>query len=297
MHNLRCVTMIGILNLNKGPGLTSRQVVNSVQRLVRREKVGHAGTLDPLATGVLVICLGKATRLIELIQRQAKRYRGEFLLGNFSETDDTDGDVQAYAECSRPSEDCLRRLATQFIGRIEQIPPAYSAVKIAGRRAYALARQGAPVDLAPRPVVVHDLQILEYEYPRLTLDIHCGSGVYVRALGRDLAKAAGSRAVMSSLVRTAVGQFTLDDAVTSDQLRADTLSDWLQPAAAAIGHMPSVTLHHAEVDALRFATMLPNRWNRPEDELAALDPQGRLVAILKRKGDQYRPWRNFVGQG
>ncbi len=289
--------MIGILNLNKGPGVTSRHVVNHVQRLAPREKVGHAGTLDPLATGVLVVCLGKATRLIELIQRQAKRYRGEFLLGRSSDTDDTDGEVQDFADCSRPTEGRLRELAASFVGRIEQIPPAYSAVKIDGRRAYSLARQGAKVDLAPRPVHVHDIQIVAYKYPRLTLDIHCGSGVYVRALGRDLAKAAGSRAVMSSLVRNAVGRFTLQDAVTSEQLNSDNLAQWLQPAAAATWQLPQVTLDHAEVDALRFATMLPDRWNRTEDELAALDEQGRLIAILKRKGDHYRPWRNFVGQG
>jgi tRNA pseudouridine55 synthase len=270
-------------------------VVNAVQRLVKPEKVGHAGTLDPLATGVLVVCVGKATRLIELVQRQAKHYRGEFLLGRSSETDDIDGDVRPFAACSHPTLQQLSELLPSFIGHIEQTPPAYSAVKIGGRRAYDLARKGAQLSLAPRTVLVHDMQILSYEYPRLALNIHCGSGVYVRALGRDLALAGGSRAVMSSLVRTAVGPFRIEDAATVSQLQSDGVARWLLPAATATQDLQQVQLQSHEVEALRFATMLPDRWQLDQEELAAIDPNGQLVAVLKRKGDQYRPWRNFVG--
>ncbi|HEX5470857.1 MAG TPA: tRNA pseudouridine(55) synthase TruB, partial [Lacipirellulaceae bacterium] len=174
----------GVLNVKKPGGATSRDAVDHVQRLVRPAKAGHAGTLDPLATGVLVICVGQATRLIRYVQRMPKTYRAQFLLGRRSETDDIEGQVELMDDCSRPAREAVDHVIAQFIGEIEQKPPAHSAIKLAGRRAYQLARKGAEFELTPRPVVVHRIIVRRYEYPELELDIECGSGTYVRALGR-----------------------------------------------------------------------------------------------------------------
>ena len=289
--------MFGILHVNKPVGRTSRDVVNIVQRQARPAKVGHAGTLDPLADGVLVICVGKATRLIELVQRGRKAYRAEFRLGCFSPSDDSETEIQPFPDCTRPTSQDLEAALPQFLGVIQQTPPTYSAIKVEGRRAYALARQGAEVRLAPRPVEIHALMMEEYAYPKLVLNIACGSGVYVRSLGRDIAAAVGSRAVMTGLTRTRVGRFALNDAATTSDLERDGIGAWIQPALHGVAELPRVTLDDGEVDALRRAVMLPNRWGVEGAEIAAIDPSGELVAILKPKQSLLRPWRNFVGEG
>ena len=199
--------MFGFLNLNKPAGVTSRDVVNQVQRLVRPEKVGHAGTLDPLATGVLVVCVGRATRLTEYVQRMPKHYSATFLFGRQSDTEDIDGQVIELADPPQPKRDQIEATLPKFLGEIQQVPPAYSALKVEGRRAYDLARRGEDVQLAARPVVIYELRIVAYEYPELRLDIVCGSGTYVRSLGRNIARTVGTQAVMSALVRTAIGNF------------------------------------------------------------------------------------------
>ena len=189
----------GLLNLNKPAGMTSRDVVNIVQRLSRPAKAGHAGTLDPLADGVLVVCVGSATRLIEYVQRMPKRYVGTFLLGRQSPTEDIEGEVTELPDAPVPTREQIEAAARRFVGRIEQRPPAFSALKIRGRPAYKLARQGKPVELAPRPVEIYRIEVKKYRYPELVLEIDCGGGTYVRSLGRDLAESLGTAAVMSAL--------------------------------------------------------------------------------------------------
>src|SRR5262249_43555691 len=154
-----------------------------------------------------VICVGQATRLIQYVQRLPKRYRATFLLGRHSETDDTEGEITLIEGAPQPARAEIEAALSKFIGDIEQRPPAHSAVKIAGRRAYKLARQGRAVEIAPRTVTIHSLNILRYDYPELELVVECGSGTYIRSLGRDLASALGTAAVMSALERTAVGGF------------------------------------------------------------------------------------------
>ena len=186
------MSYFGLFNVNKPTGLMSRRVVDHVQRLVRPAKAGHAGTLDPLASGVLVVGVGPATRLIDYVQRAAKRYTATFLLGRESDTEDVEGIVKDWNDPPTPTLDEIQQAAKQFVGEIQQRPPAFSALKVKRQdgksvRAYELARSGEAVDLKPRPVTIHDIQIQDYEYPELTLDVRCGSGVYVRSLGRDLA--------------------------------------------------------------------------------------------------------------
>jgi tRNA pseudouridine55 synthase len=228
----------GILNLNKPAGMTSRRAVNVIQRIVKPAKVGHAGTLDPLATGVLVVCIGRATRLIEQVQSRSKRYRATFLLGRRSNTDDVTGEVTLVDETPDIAAADISALLPQFSGRIEQVPPDFSAVHIAGKRAYKLARRGKAVELAPRPVEVYDICLVEFNSPTVVIDIHCGSGTYVRSIGRDLGELLGCGAVMSKLVRTAVGPFVIDDAVDPDDVTSDTLSSSLLSPTTAIAHVP-----------------------------------------------------------
>jgi tRNA pseudouridine55 synthase len=292
----------GIVNVNKPPGWTSRDVVNRIDRLCRPAKAGHAGTLDPLATGVLVICVGQATRLIEYVQRMRKRYRATFLLGRSSETDDTEGDVTVVADAAMASRMEIDSVLQRFIGLISQRPPAHSAIKVQGRRAYQLARQGAAVELAPRVVEIHSLQVLRYDYPTLDLDIECGSGTYVRALGRDLAAELGTAAVMSALERTAVGAFRVEDAVALDELSAETVAKHLQPPTAAVTELLKVVLDAAQLHEIRHGrpiaiptSDLGGSPGATSPEWAAVSAAGELAAILreKRPGELW-PHRNFA---
>jgi len=283
----------GVLNLNKPPGVTSRRVVDRVQRLARPAKAGHAGTLDPLASGVLVVCVGAATRLIEYVQRMPKRYTASFLLGRESPTDDVEGEVAELPDPPVPGEEQLRSAAERFVGRIEQRPPAYSAVKVRGRRAYDLARRGEQVQLEARPVTVHRIDVVDYTYPRLTLDVLCGSGTYIRSLGRDLAESLGTKAVMSALERTAIGEFHIDKAVDPEQLAPESWLEHLLPPLAAVGTLAQVGLSDEQVKAVRHGRpiTLPAEL-RGEAELAAVDGGGQLVAILTRRGRaEFRPSR------
>jgi tRNA pseudouridine55 synthase len=238
--------MFGLLNINKPSGITSRRVVDYVQRLTRPDKAGHAGTLDPLATGVLVVCVGPATRLVEYIQRMPKSYRGRFFLGQQSPTDDIEGEVTQICNPPVPSQRAMEQEVARWIGTIKQRPPIFSALKVKGRRSYDLARTGRAVRLSLREVTIHAMRVVEYVYPELVLDICCSSGTYVRAVGRDLAESLGTRAVMSSLTRTAIGGFHLEDACGLDSLSSASLGGRLLPALRAVEGMPMISLTPAE---------------------------------------------------
>jgi tRNA pseudouridine55 synthase len=289
------MTMQGILNLDKPTGMTSRDAVNIVQRLAKPAKVGHAGTLDPLATGVLVVCVGAATRLIEYVQRMPKTYVGTFLLGRESDTEDIEGRVTEFVDPPRPAFEELVSAAAKFTGEILQRPPAYSALKVAGRRAYDLARQGKPVDLKPRPIRVHRLEIKSYQYPEVVLEIECGSGTYVRSLGRDLAASLGTAAVMSALKRTAIGGFFLSDAVKPNMLTQEDLLNRLSPLLYAVDYLPKVNLLPQEMERLGHGLRIDKSPTLPEaEEYAGVSPTGKLCSILVPRGNgQLAPVLNF----
>src|SRR5258708_30939522 len=173
----------GLLVLDKPGGMTSRDAVNVVQRgFPRKTKIGHTGTLGPLATGVLVVCLGHATRLAEYVQAMPKTYRSTFALGATSDTDDADGTLTTVHRAQIPTEETIRRALASFFGEIDQVPPVFSAAKIEGMRAYELAREGADVDLKPRRVTVYGIDVLRYAWPRLDVEVRCGKGTYIRSL-------------------------------------------------------------------------------------------------------------------
>jgi len=289
------VAPCGLLNLNKPPGMTSRRAVDIVQRLGPRIKAGHAGTLDPLASGVLVVCVGAATRLIDYLQRMSKCYEAAFLLGRQSPTEDVDGPVTELPSPPVPSLDAVIAAAGRLTGAIEQRPPAFSALKVQGRRAYDLARKGQRPDLAPRTVMVYRLDVVAYAYPELQVRVECGSGTYVRALGRDLAASLETAAVMSRLVRTAVGSFRLEEAVSPEALSAETWIGHLLPPVRAVESLPRVELTPIELQHIRAGRTIPRRADGPEgSEIAAVDAAGRLAAILVPRGPgAWGPVRNF----
>ncbi len=286
-------TVFGLLNINKPAGWTSRDVVNRVQRFVRPARAGHAGTLDPLATGVLVVCVGRATRLIEYVQAGRKRYRGTFLLGRESDTEDISGEVRELTAPPIPSRAAIEAALLPFIGMIQQRPPAYSALKVQGQRAYDLARAGKTVDLAPRTIEVFALSLVGYAYPELVLDIECSGGTYVRSLGRDIALSLGTGAVMSSLVRTAVGPFPLSEACELDALSPANIPSLLLPPALAVEQLPRIVV--SENDTLRIVQgkQLVLAEDIAGDEIAAFDDAGHLIAILRRQAGAWHPEKVF----
>ena len=226
----------GLLNLNKPSGMTSRQAVDRAGRLLGTRRVGHAGTLDPLASGVLVVAAGAATRLIQYVQQMPKSYLGTFLLGRHSPTEDMEGEVTELQNPPLPTLEQVSAAAQTLVGRIEQRPPVYSALKIEGRRAYDLARKGRPVELQPREVMIYRLEIVAYQYPQLVLRVECGSGTYIRSLGRDLAESLGTAAVMSALLRTAVGDFRIEEAADPRQLTPEGCQARLEPLVGRLRH-------------------------------------------------------------
>ncbi|MDZ7620462.1 MAG: tRNA pseudouridine(55) synthase TruB [Patescibacteria group bacterium] len=278
--------LCGLLNLNKPAGVTSRDVVDVALRSVRPAKAGHAGTLDPLATGVLVVCVGSATRLIRYVQQMRKHYTGTFLLGRSSPTEDIEGDVTELCNPTIPSRQQLEAAAASLTGEILQRPPAFSAKKVLGQRAYALARLGKAVRLKPHRVTVYRLAVAEYDYPRLVLDVECSSGTYVRSLGRDMAERLGSAAIMSALVRTAIGPFRLTEAILPGELTGENVRDRLLPPLVAVAGVPQVFLEEETLCDIRLGKAIPRPPGLPcAEEYAGLDPTGRLATILVPRGD------------
>jgi tRNA pseudouridine55 synthase len=228
--------MNGLLVIDKPGGMTSRDVVNRVQRwFPRKTKIGHTGTLDPLATGVLVICVGAATRLADFVQAMGKTYRSRFRLGATSTTDDADGAVTATPGAVPPTREQSDAAIPAFLGRVEQVPPAFSALKVSGARAHELAREGKHVPLAARTVRIDAIRTLGYEWPFLDVEIDCGKGTYIRSIARDLGAKLGCGGMVETLRRTRVGPFTAEQGIGLDVSPEEARAKLLPLAAAAVG--------------------------------------------------------------
>ncbi len=275
----------GILNVNKPQGVTSRAVVDRVARLIGQAKAGHAGTLDPLATGVLVVCVGPATRLVDWIQRLPKTYRTVILLGARSDTLDADGRIEYLAAPTVPPPEAIQAAILPLLGETEQMPPDYSALKVKGRRAYDLARAGQSVELAPRCVRIDRIAVVDYQWPRLELEVDCGAGTYIRSIARDVGEALGCGGLVETLIRTRIGSFTLEHAVNLDELSAESLADRLQPPLDALADLPRLRLDPDQVAAVTNGRRLNPRDfpdpDIPAGEVALLDPEGRLLALAE----------------
>ena len=208
----------GILNVDKPAGMTSHDVVDAVRRMVGQRKVGHAGTLDPLATGVLLVCLGQATRVAEYLMAGRKRYRAVIVLGAETDTYDADGRIVRSGGRTDFSRAEIEAALAPFVGRIEQVPPVYSALKRGGQPLYKLARRGEAVQPAPRPVEIDEIALLAWEPPELTVEVACSPGTYIRSLAHDLGQRLGSGAYLGALVRLRSGRFRLEEAVSLERL-------------------------------------------------------------------------------
>jgi tRNA pseudouridine55 synthase len=270
-------TFDGLLVLDKRSGITSRAAVDHAQRwFPRGTRIGHTGTLDPLATGVLVLCLGTATKLAEYVQRMRKTYTSTFRLGASSDTDDADGAVRVNDGILTPTRETVEAALAGFLGDIAQTPPAYSAAHVAGQRAYALARQGAAVHLEARTVTVHGIEVTRYEFPALDVTVHCGKGTYIRSLARDLGERLGTGGMVQTLRRTRIGPFAVADALSLDA-GPEEARERLRPLVEALAEFPSVVLGDAEASRFRDGQRL--RKGGPEGEVAVVDAAGHLVAV------------------
>ncbi|MCA9041984.1 MAG: tRNA pseudouridine(55) synthase TruB [Planctomycetaceae bacterium] len=293
-------SICGVLNVHKPEGLTSRQAVTEVEWHLRRlareagqklrrgtVKVGHAGTLDPLATGVLVVCLGKATRLVPYIQDQPKTYKAEFTLGMRSDSDDTCGTIEEIPNAPRPSREEIVQALSHFEGTIEQVPPQFSAVHVEGVRAYALARRGQEVELESRPVNIYQIELLDYAWPELSVQVVCGSGTYIRSLARDLGEQLGCGALMHGLERTAIGSFLLEEAVEIPRIKETNWLESVQPARVAVTNLPRYTCTLEEQDWLIngrvIQTSLPCPETTAEQEIAVYNVANELVCLAREK--------------
>jgi len=273
----------GVLVVDKPIGLTSHDVVQIIRRGTGIRRAGHTGTLDPRASGVLVVLIGPAVRLSEYVSASDKRYQATIRLGSSTDTYDADGRFVGPTIPVDITEEEFNEVLQTFVGEMEQVPPPYSAVKVAGRKAYERAREGEEVDLAPRIVNVYSLEVLEWEPPEVVIDVHCSSGTYVRSLANDLGKALGTGAHLVGLRRTRSGRFTLRDAVPLRRLQeAFDAGNWyryLIPAAEALADWPSIELDADQVELVRHGHRLPvvdgrKGWAR------AISQQGDLVALL-----------------
>lgn len=270
----------GFLNIDKPAGWTSRDVVNVVVKLCPKgTKVGHAGTLDPLATGVLVVAVGRTTRLIEYAQDGTKSYRGEFLLGRVSDTEDIEGKVTELEDAPQISQTAMEAVLPSFSGVLMQRPPAYSAIQVDGQRSYDRARRGEVVDLPARPVRIDSVELLSFDYPRFELQVVCGKGTYIRSLGRDIAEKLSSGAVMSQLRRLRVGAFAIEDAVDLETLRTEGVAGFLRPAMDAIpAEMPRVALERELLWRLLNGQVMPLPFETDE---VAVTWEERLISIAR----------------
>src|SRR5512143_1691779 len=245
----------GVLVVDKPVGLTSHDVVQIVRKGTNIRRAGHTGTLDPRASGVLVILIGPAVRLSEYVSASDKRYQAVIRLGATTDTYDADGRILSTSPVDKITESQFEEALSTFEGEIEQVPPPYSAVKIKGRKAYEMAREGEEIDLAPRRIKVYNLELLEWAPPEAVIDVYCSSGTYVRSLAHDLGEKLGCGAHLVGLRRTKSGRFTLRDAVPLRKLReafeTGTWYQYLIPAAEALSDWPSVELSEEQVEDIR----------------------------------------------
>lgn len=285
------VAMNGFLNICKPRGITSRAVCDRVLEWFPRAKVGHVGTLDPLAEGVLVVGLNQATRLEPWLHEQPKTYTARFCLGATSTTDDEGGVVSPSGAGPRPSHEAVSAALQQFEGAFDQVPPAFSAARLGGTRAYELARKGREVVLAPRPVRIDRLTCRHYDYPWLDVVVTCGKGTYIRSLARDVGQLLGCGAYVVTLVRTAVGPFVLDQAMPWD-LDAYQARNRLEPLRRAVEHLPQLVVGPDVLWRLRHGQKLP--WPEAVQQpgpMAVLDEQGQLhlLALARTKDRRIVP--------
>jgi tRNA pseudouridine55 synthase len=287
----------GVLPVDKPVGPTSHDVVGAVRRALRIKQVGHTGTLDPFASGLLLVCIGPATRLAEYITPLPKTYLATMRLGESTDTDDHTGTVVSSSDSWRDvSPEAIEAALMAQVGEIDQVPPAYSAKKVAGERMYDVARRGGEVDLPPVRVTIHSLQVVSIDLPDVVFEVECGSGTYIRAIARDVGRALGAGGHLRELRRTHIGAHDVARAVPVDQLGDEALvASALLAPADAVSH-----LSHGRVDERGVADLGFGRAVAVDAEIAdgetvaVLGPDGALLAIGEAAGGRVRPRKVFV---
>ena len=285
----------GILLLDKPSGPTSHDLVQIVRRGTGEKKVGHAGTLDPLATGLLVVCLGAATRLSDYVRDKPKRYRARVRLGQTTNTYDADGDITT-TSAAVPDRQAVEAALAHFRGVIQQRPPIYSALKRGGKKAYELARAGELIELEPRPAEIFSLELSDWEAPDFALDVTCAAGTYIRSLAHDLGQMLGCGAHLIGLRRLASGNFTVNQAVTVDELQQSFVSGhwlrYLRRADEALPDWPAVHLAADAVKQILHGQPIPLE-EYSEDWARAYNLAGDLIAVL-RADKQNNKWHPHI---
>jgi tRNA pseudouridine55 synthase len=288
------VSFSGLIVIDKPVGPTSHDVVSRVRRLAGLRRVGHAGTLDPLASGVLLVCVGRTTRLVEYLVGLDKVYETTIRLGQTTTTYDAEGEVTAERPVSLSEAEIVAAL-DGFRGIIRQRVPPYSAVKQGGQPLYKRARRGEALELPQREVTIHALELLAYEPPLLSLRVACSSGTYIRSLAHDLGEALGCGGHVTALRRTAVGRFTLAEAEALDALTPESFAARLLLPEAAVAHLPRLEVGESDAMRLSLGQRLPAPTDVPAGDVAALGPGGRFLGVVEVDGDVIRP-RKMMNQ-
>lgn len=292
------MNVFGFFIVDKPVGPTSHNIVTLVRRGTGVRKVGHAGTLDPRASGVLILCLGPATRLSEYLSTSSKRYEAVVRFGTATQTYDAEGPVLRQTEAV-PTLEEIQAVLPEFRGEIEQVPPPFSAIKVRGKKAYELARAGQDVQLEPRTVTIHLLRILEYQPPDLLLDVECTAGTYIRSLAHDLGARVSTGAYLASLRRTRAGPFSLEDAVPLPKLEVGFLTNkwtrYLISAVEALPDFPMVKVEGDNLEFIRFGRRIPAEPGS-SGMARAIGPDGELIAVLEivEEGKKWHPRKVFL---
>ncbi|HEY93478.1 MAG TPA: tRNA pseudouridine(55) synthase TruB [Dehalococcoidia bacterium] len=305
--------MNGILNINKPEGPTSFNIVSRIKKLTGEKRVGHAGTLDPAASGVLPICLGHGTRVIEYLMNSTKDYRAEIEFGKTTDTYDATGSIISLKDSSSVDRNQIETALNDFRGEIQQVPPVYSALKRKGTPYYELARAGINVEIASRPVVVHNIIVRDWKPPVVAIDVTCGKGTYIRSIAHNLGQILGCGAHMKSLVRRKYGPFSIDDSVLLDELEQSyPESDWqryIHPIDSVLLHLKAIVVNDDTRQDIQHGRTIENITNSTqilENQSQQVIPQethcraygldGRFLGILRYVSEtgRWQPEKVFI---
>lgn len=277
--------MLGVLLVDKPIGITSHDVVNDIRRRFGTKRVGHAGTLDPLATGLLVVAVGPATRFLQYLPLEPKVYDAEIAFGHSTPTYDAEGELSAARAVPKPLADAIEGQLVHFRGLIQQLPPMFSAIKVGGKPLYKFAREGKEQVREPRTVHIDKFQVLSTEGDRATVRISCSGGTYVRSLANDLGEALNCGGYLTKLVRTHVGRFSREDATPLDQVRPDLLI----PLREALPPMPLIQLDEVETASIREGRPIVRVEPPTVNLVALLDPKGDVFSVARVVGNLLQP--------
>jgi tRNA pseudouridine55 synthase len=302
--------MDGLILVDKPMGCTSHDIVHSLRRILNIKKIGHFGTLDPLAEGLLLIGVGKATRLFPYLSKTLKIYEGSIRLGLTTDTYDREGTITSQYEGPLPKKENVEQAMSGFIGDLQQVPPPYSAKKYKGQPLYVFARKNQPVPLKASPVKVFSFQITDYSQSLFRFSASCSSGTYIRSLAHDLGAILGCGACLDSLKRTGIGDYRLEDAATLEKIELLTekglLGEFLQPMESLLTEYPSVVLNDRETGLVKHGNSIPLHaidvapppFKEPESNIRLFDREGQLIALgaIKKDGEEIHPFLVFMAE-